>query len=351
MFNNSERSPGLNECSWLDVVVAHLRERDLDVKITQESVATRDAVLTISTRSEEHTLTAEFKSKASPAMVAALATATTTTEHRVLLITEHLTTATVQACRSMGLACTDLDGNMSLRLGAVQIEVEGRPRRLSKDLAPAQSASSQLMTRSGVQVLFVLLSDPTTVNLPMRDLGRASGTALGSVSAIFRELAAENYLSTRDNGLRHLHRTAHLLDRWVEGYRLRLHLKLTLGSYETDTVRWWTSADAAIRNARGQWGGETAAWHMDRHLLPSRGVVYAHDTPIRLLADFRMRKTSMSAASVAIRRKFWHVAAWDESITVPSPLVYADLLASDDPRQTEAALRLRMTDELLRRLE
>ena len=347
VFENSEQHGNLNE--WLDAVADHLREHDVDVSVEGQGRRDPGAALVISAGGKRHKLAAQITPKASAAMVAALAA--NAKDHRVLLVTDHLGTATIQACRSLGLACADLDGNMYLHLGAVHLDVEGRARTLSKDLVPVRGASSALTTRSGVQVLFVVLAAPASVDLPMRDLAAASGTSLGSVSTVFRELTAQNYLSTRADGHRQLHRTARLFDRWVEGYRLRLHPKLGIGSYQTDTARWWTSADAAIRKAGAQWGGETAAWHMDRHLLPAEGVLYADATPTRLLAQYRMRPPGEASANVALRRRFWNVPDWNKSVTVPSPLVYADLVASDDPRQLEAAVRLRQTDDLLRRLD
>ena len=338
---------------WLDAVADRLREHDVDVRIEGPGRRGPGAALVISAGGKRHKLAAQITPKASPAIVAAIVAAlgASAKDHRVLLVTDHLGTATIQACRRTGLACADLDGNMYLHLGAVRIDVEGRPRMLSKDLVPVRGAASALTTRSGVQVLFVLLADPASVDLPMRDLAAASATALGSVSTVFRELTAQNYLSTRADGRRQLHRTARLFDRWVEGYRVRLHPKLAIGSYQTDTARWWTSADAAIRKAGAQWGGETAAWHMDRHILPAQGILYADATPTRLLAQYRMRPSGEASANVALRRRFWNVPDWNKSVTVPSPLVYADLVATEDPRQVEAAVRLRQTDELLRRLD
>lgn len=346
VFRNFEQDAELNtQETWLSTVAAHLEDRGLHVTITEDLSATGDAVLSIRTGTKSQRLRATFRSRASPPVVAALAPART--KHQVLLIVEHLSPANIEACRRLGLACADLDGNMYLHLGATHVEVAGRPRKQSG----SHMSSSPLMTRSGVQLVFVLLADPTMVDLPMRALAEASGTALGSVSVAFRELSAQHYVSTRDDERRRLHRTGHLLDRWVEGYRLRLFPRLTVGSYATDAGRWWTSADTALRRVGAQWGGETAAWHADRRLLPAQGVIYATALPTRLLAKFRMRKADMAAANVVVRRRFWNVSAWEEAITVPAPLVYADLLASDDPRQIEAAVQLRMTDEVLRRLD
>ena len=348
MFKKLEHTAFLNGDGWLDALTDHFVEHGLDVRVDAAAGSDRPN-LVVTAAGKRYKLATELVVKATPASVAALAR--TSMGRRVLLVTEHLNAATIAACRRLGVACADLDGNMYLRLASVHADIEGRPRTLSKDLGTARRASSALTTSSGAQVLFVLLADPAAVGLPMRDLAHASGTALGSVSSVVRDLADQNYLSIRDDGRRQLHRTAQLFDRWVESHRQRLHPKLVVGRYQTDTAKWWTSADSALRRAGAQWGGETAAWHIDHHLVPAQGVVYVSEMPTQLLTHYRMRKASDPTANVAIRHRFWNVPEWNKSITVPTPLIYADLVASDDPRQVEAAVRLREADELLRRLD
>jgi hypothetical protein len=52
-----------------------------------------------------------------------------------------------------------------------------------------------------------------------------------------------------------------------------------------------------------------------------------------------------------LRKRFWTIPVLAESDTVPTPLIYADLLADGDPRLIEAAAELRGSDADLRRLD
>lgn len=349
MFRNLERDAKLNKALWVDVIIDHLRSRALEARVADTSSGTTDAVIEISVAGRRYAHRVEVKAPVGPATLRTIASRSPA-RRRVMVITDHLTPAAIQTCRELELACADLDGNMYLHLGATRIEVEGRPRTRSKELAQPAHTSSQLMTRSAAQIVFLLLTDPATVDIPTRDLAHASGTALGSVSAVLRELSTQGYVSTLSNGRRRLHRAAQLFDRWVEAYRLRLHARLDAGYYRTDTPHWWTGAETALRDTDAQWGGETAAWHLDQTLRPARGVVYAAKTPTGLLQTFRMRKADPESANLILRHRFWTMPAWQNSPAVPTPLIYADLAASDDPRLAEAATRLRETDELLRRL-
>lgn len=349
MFRKIEHNRKVNDRLWVDVVIGNLRSRDLQATVVDDADGTADATIAIKAGGRRYTRQVEVKAPAGPATLRTIASRLPTLR-RVLVITDHLTAAAIETCRDLGLACADLDGNMYLHLGATHIEVEGRPRTRSKELAQPAHTTSQLMTRSAAQLVFLLLADPLTIEFPMRDLARASGTAVGSVSTLLRELSAQGYLSTLPDGRRRLHRTAQLFDRWVEAYRVRLHSRLDAGYYQTDTPHWWTGAESAVREANAQWGGETAAWYLDRHLRPARGVVYAATIPTGLLRTFRMRKADPDTANLVLRHRFWDMPAWQQFHTVPTPLIYADLAAGDDPRLAEAATRLRDTDELLRRL-
>jgi hypothetical protein len=138
--------------------------------------------------------------------------------------------------------------------------------------------------------------------------------------------------------------------RWVEAYAFDLWPRLTLGNFEASDPSWWTKADEAMRATDAQWGGETAAPLLNAHLRPGKAVIYALALPKQLIIDYRLRKSSADG-NVEIRKRFWNFPGSRAQLTVPSPLIYADLIASGDPRQLEAAADLREHDELLRRLD
>src|SRR5262249_50409929 len=146
------------------------------------------------------------------------------------------------------------------------------------------------------------------------------------------------------------HRTRELFGRWVEAYTFDLYPRLTLARFDAPDPNWWTGADDALHAAHAQWGGETAAHFLDRRPRPARAVVYAPEVPRRLAPEYRLRKAT-GEGNVEIRERFWDLPDATTQPTVPTPLVYADLIASGEPRQVEAATKLRERDDLLRRLD
>jgi hypothetical protein len=256
----------------------------------------------------------------------------------------------MDACRRLGVSCADADGNVYLRANASVIDIQGRPVQRSRTLTRQDERRTRLSSRSGLQVLFVVLSAPDVLDEPMRSIASASGVSLGSVAAVFDELAKRRHLTTTSHG-RSLQHTRELIDLWAEGYRARLHAQLRLGRFGIDSSEWWRTSTDAVRAGGGQWGGETALWAKGANLRPARGVVYVNAIPPKLVAALRLRRDDHIDAPIELRRRFWASSAFGESDTVPPLLIYADLLADGDPRLVEAAAELWASDADLRRLD
>jgi hypothetical protein len=269
-------------------------------------------------------------------------------EGRRLIITPYVSDAVADALRTQDVHYVDSAGNMYLRWDRLLVDIRGRhrptsprPGELDQPLRAFKSA--------GLKVLFALLSEPDMASLPYREIAHASGVSLGSVQWTLKELEANGYLHG-DASDRKIHKARELLNRWVEAYTLNLEAKLALARFDAPNPRWWTDADKALRVDRAQWGGETAAHFLNPHLRPGGAVIYAPAMPRQTIIDHRLRKAT-GPGNVVVRKRFWNFGQESESLIVPTPLVYADLVASADPRQLEAATQLRDKDALLRRLD
>lgn len=348
MFTKVEQQEILNAVSEaLRETVAAAFGREVEVVLGPPRGDTADAVLVVGNEAPPVAFDVEVKATLTPTTVAAMGGRGTS---HLVLFTPRLTPAAMDACRRLGLSCADADGNTYLRAGSSVIDIQGRPATLSRSLTTPEQRGTRLTSRSGLQVLFVLLSIPGTSDESMRSIAAASGVSLGSVAGVLDELARRRYLTTNTGG-RVLHHTRELLDLWADGYRLRLYARLRLGGFEIDATEWWRKSAAAVRKAGGQWGSETALWAKGANLRPARGVVYVDTVPAALVAALRLRRDDRIEAPVELRRRFWKTPALADSDTVPSPLIYADLLADGDPRLVEAAAELRRSDADLRRLD
>jgi len=349
MFTKDERHELLN------VVERAIRRtltmtfgRDVEVVVDGPQTSNTDAVLVVGLTGPPTSFQVELKTSVTPATIAALAT------HRdaspVMLFCPRLTAGVMDACRRLGIACADADGNLFLRLGSSAVDIQGRPPVASQQIAPGGTKAARLTSRSGLQILFVLLTEPTYCSRPLRSVAKAAGASLGSVAAVFQEMERQGYLTTTSRG-RVLRQAGQLLNLWVDGYRLRLFERLRLGTFTTDVAEWWKTSNDVVQSVNGQWGGETALWAAKENLRPARGILYVDAVPSLLVTALRLRRDPGPMAPVEFRRRFWDMPDQHERRGVPPTLIYADLLADGDPRLVEAAADLRKNHDDLRRLD
>jgi hypothetical protein len=145
-------------------------------------------------------------------------------------------------------------------------------------------------------------------------------------------LRDEGFLGPKNESQRTLRNKKELLNLWVDGYIRRLRPKLAFSKFESDLKdRWWERVD--LREYSACWGGEIAGERLTRYLRPANVTIYADDSLPRLQSRYRLRRTDRG--DVEILDRFW--AGDDTSDIAPPLIVYADLMASGDSRNVEAA--------------
>lgn len=265
----------------------------------------------------------------------------------LLVIAPHVPDSVAEVLRARGVDHVDAAGNVRLGWDGMLLDVRGRrPRptpRPGKD-----AAASRAFTRSGAMVVFGLLAWREMSRRPVRDIADASGTAVGTAHQVLSELSAAGYLYESKEG-RRLNRGGELLDRWAEAYTVRLARKLAIASFALQDIARLPEAEKDLLEHGAQLGGELAASRMDSHLRPATATFYVDRVPVDIVARFRMRRDDEPGA-VQFRHRFWKQHEPNAAL-VPSPLVYADLVSSGDPRQREHAGRIRQIDDRLVELD
>jgi hypothetical protein len=331
------------ERSLLDQGLAQIRALGVTVDASQPEAADGEETLV---RLRDHDAVADFAVRLRLRPTSAALTDASDLAEGDLLVTRSMPEKLAEIARTHGVNFVDAAGNMYIRRRGLVLDVRGR--RPPTAAEASNGRTSRAFKAFGLRVVFLLLCDPDRINSPYRALAQSVGASLGTVHGVITDLEVWGHLSS-DDGRRRLHRTRELFDRWVDAYALILYDRLTLAWFDTPDPAWWRRADEDLRDAHAQWGGETAAHHLDPHLRPQRTVVYADVVPSRLVANYRLTKAATDAP-VEIRSRFWQ-SADDAGLTVPTPLIYADLIASADPRLLDAAADLRTADALLRRLD
>jgi len=243
--------------------------------------------------------------------------------------------------KKRGIAFADLAGNVHLPLARSLIYVAGQPERPSDEADPPRTVIDVALN---AKVVFALLARPEFLQITQRELAKKTGVSLGGISTALSQLEARGFITSAGSKLpRKLLRKEQLLDEWRHEYRSRLAPKLDEQARrmagDTEALQ---SADVVTFGM--QWGGEVAAQRITHYLRPVSYTLYANPEKQglpRLAALAKLRKAD--DGNIKIVSRFWNFDPADSEHvdTVPLPLVYGELMASDDPRCQETAQLIR----------
>lgn len=239
------------------------------------------------------------------------------------VLTTYVAPKTSDAFHRAGIQYLDSAGNAWIEFSDVFIDVRGRPR------PPAHGKSRQvagnLFSSGRAQVIFTLLAWPQLWDAPQREIARAAGVSVGQVNSTLRLLtqAGHTRAGARPG-------QADLLDLWAAAFPAGLAHRITLAQYTSDEpIQWNNLTEVPVSGA---------AAVPDLVRSPT-AVLYVDEFDPRMPVVNRWR--SDGEPNITVRHRFWTEptpgTGNGASDIAPWPLVYADLLASDDPRERTAA--------------
>ena len=256
-------------------------------------------------------------------------------EHReasALLVAPHISAAIGQVCRDNDVPFIDCAGNAFLKAPGTFVFVVGNvpPKETRLSARPQRAFGA-----SGLRIIFNCMATPELFQANYREIARASGTALGTVSGILADLRAQGLLAEDKKGQRHWLSTERLLQAWMVNYPLALRPKLEPRRFRAQDDHWWNDVDP-LRFGM-QWGGEVAAAKLTSELVPASVTLYAHESVARLARAQRF--TADPGGNIEVLDAFWPLPSSESSDAqlVAPLLVCADLLSIADPRTIQAA--------------
>ncbi len=244
-----------------------------------------------------------------------------------LLVAPYITRETAEHCRSIHLSFVDTAGNAFLCARGLYVYVVGQPRPtgLKRD-------RYQAMNAAGLRITFALLCHPKLVNATYRDIARAASASLGAVGPVMRDLEQRGFIRAEP------HRRIwvdpkRLLEEWVTHYPISLRPKLGSRRFAADGA---VLHEVDLSKARAYWGGEAAAEKLTQYLRPIMFTIYTERSINRIVAACRLQ--AAATGNVEVLDVFW---GFDpdpaHADVVHAVLAYADLLATHDGRNIEAA--------------
>lgn len=257
-----------------------------------------------------------------------------------LLIAPRITTETADKCRELDVQFIDANGNAYLQAPGLFVLVKGQRPRTNEEINVAAMEMPRAGTPTALKGIFALLCRPDLLNAPYREIKQAAGIALGAVGWVFFDLNARGYTAGgKGKGDRRMLERQRLIEEWVINYPIKLRPKLNPKRFHAPDPNWWRQID--ITQYAAQWGGEVAADKLTGHLRPNTATIYmqpknAGRNLTKLVVNNKLR--AATDGEIEVLEAFWDFPpdATKPDI-VPPILVYADLLATMDPRNYETA--------------
>jgi len=281
--------------------------------------------------------------------------------HPGLLWAPYVTPAIANRCRELEIAFLDDAGNAHLKAPGCFIFITGnkpqgpnvapyprenRPQEggLLQDAAPPFQTHARQggVTQTALRVVFALLCKPELLNAPYREIREAAEVALGAIGWVFFNLEGRG-LTVGKQPNRHIADPIRLLDEWVINYPIKLRPKLEAWRFRAPEPEWWREAD--LQDVGGYWGGEVAAERLTGYIKPATQTIYLppnkrREALARLVAKHRLQADHKGTLEVLTT--FWNLPPEPTRPDLVHPvLVYADLVATADPRNLEVARMIR----------
>jgi hypothetical protein len=260
-----------------------------------------------------------------------------------LLIADYINPRIADKLKNLDVQFMDTVGNIYINEMPLFIFVKGNKTPNRKDSLTFETMQrGRAFQPTGLKVVYALLTNPKLINASYREIASLTHVSLGAVGWVINDLKQGKFLNEY-NKLRQLKDIPKLIDKWVDGYLEKLRPKLFVGMFSTDKKDWTRDVSLNITKYNAKFGGETAAKILTANLKPEITTIYlTQDTSNKLMIDNRFRKDSQG--NILVFEAFWTIENSQVkknksklNNTVHPLIVYADLLATHNPRNIETA--------------
>ena len=306
------------------VILACKESTGLKLTWAPSKVKAYDALVKLTANKKTISFLGQYKTNVSVQTLGLIVNKVQSIPGKVILLADYINPSIANKLKQLEIPFIDSVGNTFINEPSLFVFITG-----NKGSKETTSSVSGTFSPSALKVIFVLLCDEALASTPFRNIAIYSGVTLGTVARTMKNLENQNYLMTLKNGLRKVVRKQELLNHWLLRYPTLLRPKLVIGSYSTENENWWKN-----KTIDAYWGGEVAAAKLTDNLRPARQTVYTYKKAAKLIISHQLKPNA--TGHIEILKAFWHETL-NISGSVPALLVYADLIASGDPRNIETA--------------
>ena len=186
-----------------------------------------------------------------------------------------------------------------------------------------------------MRLIYALLLNNELINATYRQISEEAGIALGNIGNLLNELEKEEFIKIQ-NDKRSLRNKEILFDKWAGLYdtTLRPHLfQKRLRFVNRQDITNWKN----IKLDKAFWGGEPAAYLLDKFLSPQEFIIYSEKGTTQLMKELKL--VPDIGGDIILMLPPLHNSK-EQEMADPF-LIYAELINSKDSRCLEAAQRIK----------
>ncbi|MCB9230726.1 MAG: hypothetical protein H6581_03645 [Bacteroidia bacterium] len=301
-------------------------EKEVNLKPKWIKRGPLDAKLQLSINSERLTFNAEIKKEVRDHQLSKML-ALKEKYQPLIIIADRIQEKVKKDLRSNGIAYLESNGNIHLEVPGYYLHHETQNPYLNY-----KEAGNRAFTKTGLKVLFELLTDKELINKTQREIAEKSGVGLGNIPQIIKGLKETGYLLQVNPNQLLLDKKEELLDRWISDYETTLRPAIGKGNYSLKGP--WT--ELKLNPQKTVWGGEPAADLLTDLLRPEKFVMFTTETRAELIKNYRI--TPQNDGEIMVFEMFWRHDG--KTNTAPPLLIYAELMLEGGKRNKETALKI-----------
>ncbi len=250
-------------------------------------------------------------------------------QNNIILISDYIPKPVKEFLRDNNLSYIDVVGNAFItNKEGVFIYVETNKNGKSLSEKPNRAFS-----KSGIKVIYQILTNEKIVNMPYRHIGRVCKVSIDTVGKVFKELLRDKYLVQIKDKEFKIQNKERLLQEWTTVFNKILRPKLKQQNFKPKDFTINKLLDIPLSNSIG---GELAADFLSNYLIAESAIIYT-DKPFFEIAK-KLNLLPAIDGPIKFVEKFWKDESINDKEAIVNPiLVYADLLSDPKPRNLEAA--------------
>jgi hypothetical protein len=254
----------------------------------------------------------------------------------MIAVAEYILPKTKEALQRNNISYLETNGNIYLKLLPkyfLWIEAKSQQQKiLTREV-------NRAFTKTGLKVVFLLLTDDMFVRQTYRGMAEAADVALGNINNIVNGLKDLRLLIQKNDRELLIPNRKALLDRWIPAYEQRLKPTLHIGNFRfVDQNAFFNWRNLQLQ-PHTVWGGEPAGDLYTDNLNPERLVMYTLETRGELMKHYRLIPDDKG--NVEAYKRFWTTDAPGTLNQTVSPLLaYTDLINTGTQRNLETATKL-----------